>query len=78
MAYMKYIKDSHGNFVIFSQTMKHKDVAKALGMEPTAAGSVAMLDDKIHTSGESVSLFKRSDPKDGDKIKRQLDFYDGA
>lgn len=78
MASMKYISDEFGNFIIFSNPLTHKDIADKLGIKPVAAGSVALMDKDINVSGESVTLRCSCDKADGERIKRQLDFYDGA
>ena len=68
---MKYIKDEYGNFVIFSQNLKHSDVAKALSTKPKSAGFVHVIDN-VHTFGESISLSICADKEDGKRIENQL------
>ena len=75
---LKYIIFDDVYVVVFTATIKHVDVARNIGMQPTSAGFCRIFseDDKMEISawGESVSLDISSKEDDADIIRRCLEF----
>lgn len=72
---MKYIRTKHNEFVIFSASINHIDMAKMMGVEPISAGFVDIYGETISAHGHSVTLSMSALPEDSDLIKNQIKQY---
>jgi len=64
----KYIKTKDGQFIIFSDSMNHADVADALNLEPLSAGFIVAHEDRLQCIGASSSLGVKMRPSDSTEL----------
>lgn len=72
---MKYIIFRDNEIVIFSESLKHSDIANSLKKKVISAGFVHLYDNKIYAGGESMTLGIEARAEDGEIIKRKLGDY---
>lgn len=70
---MKYIISDAGEVIIFSGTLKHKDIADKLGISAASAGFVAGVGQMVANGGSS-SLGVSCKVEDCEKIEAELMF----
>ena len=70
MINLKYIRFAGIGFVVFPDTLMHKDVAAAVGHRPVSAGFIMWSDNKPVCHGESLSLQLKHDPGDTQQLCR--------
>ena len=70
----KYIKTKEGEFVIFSDSLNHAEVAELLHLEPLSAGFVIEHNSELHCIGASSSLGVEMRPEDSTEL---YDWFSG-
>lgn len=87
---LKYLIDKYGNFVIFTHSSRHTDMAKSMYSEPIAGGfcniKVGYTEDEtvpnhervcvnFHCYGESITTGLKSREEDEQIINKKLNNY---
>lgn len=72
---MKYIRTKDNEFVIFSASINHSDMARMMRVEPISAGFVNIYGETVSAHGRSMTLHMSALPEDSDLIRSQIKQY---